>query len=350
MYQLGMIFGVLILSPKLGIYGLAWGVVLGAFLHLTLQIPSLIKQKGSYSLELGIGNPEVAKVVRLIGPRLAGVAVVQFNFWVNSALASQMGPGSLVGVDYGFSLMLMAQAVIAQSVATAMMPTLAAQFALGKMDEVRHSLTATLRGVLFLAVPASIGLILLRQPIIQLLYQRGSFNAHSTELVAWALLWYAAGLIGHSVLEILARAFYALHDTKTPVIVGILAMGLNVVFSFLFSALFVRWGWMPHGGLALANTLATALESIVLLVLMRKRLKGLSSRSLIKGFGQALAASLLMGSVILIWLQKTSISPAWIIALGGTTISAGVYLIVILIMKVPEVQLLIRFIKDRIVR
>ena len=97
MYQLGMIFGVLILSPKYGIYGLAWGVVLGAFLHLILQIPSLIKQRGNYSFELGIGNPEVAEVFRLIVPRLAGVAVVQFNFWVNSALASKMGPGSLVG-------------------------------------------------------------------------------------------------------------------------------------------------------------------------------------------------------------------------------------------------------------
>jgi len=218
------------------------------------------------------------------------------------------------------------------------------------LDEVRHSLTATLRGVLFLAVPASAGLILMRRPIIELLYQRGSFNAHSTELVAWALLWYAAGLIGHSLLEILARAFYALHDTKTPVLVGIVAMGLNVVFSFSFSALFVRLGWMPHGGLALANTLATALESIALLVLMRKRLKGLSSRSLIKGLGQSLAASLLMGSVILVWLQKATISPTWLIALGGTAIGGGVYLLTILIMKVPEVQLLIKFVKDRIVR
>ena len=350
MYQLGMIFGVLVLSPKFGIYGLAWGVVIGAILHLILQIPSLIKQKGSYSFDLGIGDPHVGEVIRLIVPRLAGVAVVQINFWVNSALATQMGPGSLVGVEYGFSLMFMAQAVIAQSVATAMMPTLASQFALGKLDEVRHSLTATLRGVLFLAVPASVGLILLRQPIISMLYQRGNFNAHSTELVAWALLWYAAGLIGHSLLEILARAFYALHDTKTPVMVGVAAMGLNIVFSFSFSALFLRFGWMPHGGLALANTLATALEAIVLLVLMRKRLKGLTSRNLMKGFGQALAASLIMGSVILVWIQRATTSSAWLITLGGVVIGGGVYMILILVLRVPEVQSLIRFVKNRIVR
>jgi len=350
MYQLGMIFGVLILSPKLGIYGLAWGVVLGSLLHLSLQIPSLLKQKGIYSFELGFGNPEVGEVIRLIGPRLAGVAVVQVNFWVNSALASKMGQGSLVGVDYGFSLMLMAQAVIAQSVATAMLPTLATQYALGKLDEVRHSLIATLRGVLFLAAPASVGLILLRKPIIELLYQRGSFNSHSTDLVAWALLWYAAGLIGHSLLELLARAFYALHDTKTPVLVGIVAMALNVVFSFAFSTLFIRLGWMPHGGLAAANTLATALESIALLILMRNRLKGLVLRQLTGGLGQSLAASLLMGTIIFLWLQKMTLSPAWLIALGGTTIGAIVYLLVILIMKVPEFQLVTRSIKERIIQ
>ena len=350
MYQLGMIFGVLVLAPKFGIYGLAWGVVIGAFLHLLLQIPSLIEQKGRYSIDLGIRDPHVGEVIRLIVPRLAGVAVVQLNFWVNSALATQMGPGSLVGIDYGFSLMLMAQAVIAQSVATAMMPTLASQFALGKMDEVRHSLAATLRGVLFLAVPASVGLILLRQPLISLLYQRGNFNAHSTELVAWALLWYAAGLIGHSVVEILARAFYALHDTKAPVIVGVIAMGLNVIFSFSFSALFGRLGWMPHGGLALANTFATALESIVLLVLMQKRLHGLSSLNLLRGFGQALAASLLMGSFILVWIQKATGTPAWLITLGGVVIGGGVYMILILVMRVPEVQSMIKYIKNRISR
>ena len=199
-----------------------------------------------------------------------------------------------------------------------------------------------------MAVPASVGLILLRQPIIELLYQRGSFNAHSTELVAWALLWYAAGLIGHSILEILARAFYALHDTKTPVIVGVVAMGLNVVFSFSFSALFIRWGWMPHGGLALANTLATALEAIALLILMRSRLNGLSSRKLIKGFGQSLAASFLMGTFIVVWLMKATNFSAWLIALGGTFIGGVIYIITILVMRVPEVQSLFRFVRNRI--
>jgi len=270
MYQFGMIFGVLLLSPRMGIDGLAWGVVIGAAAHLLLQIPTLLKQDVEYAPILGLKLAPVREVVRLMGPRLLGVAVVQLNFWVNIRLASEMQEGSVTGVTFAFILMLMPQAAIAQSIATAAMPTLAAQFARGKLDEVRSSLAASLRGVLLLSIPASIGLILLREPIITLLYQRGEFTEHSTTLVAWALLWYAAGLVGHSVLEVLARAFYALHDTKTPVIVGVIAMSLNVVFSFAFAALFKQIGWMPHGGLALANSLATALETIALLVLMRR--------------------------------------------------------------------------------
>ena len=171
--------------------------------------------------------------------------------------------------------MIMAQAAIAQSVAIAAMPTFSAQHALGKTDELRASIAAALRGVTLFALPASVGLILLSKPLVALLYQRGEFNENDVGLVAWSLVWYAAGLVGHSIMEILTRAYYAQHDTKTPVIIGTVAMGLNVVFSILFSRLFVALGWMPLGGLALANSLATALEASVLLIVMRKRLNGI---------------------------------------------------------------------------
>ena len=146
MYQLGMIFGVLVLAPTMGIYGLAWGVVIGAALYMLLQIPSLLKQKVRYSPTLGLENAAVREVFRLMGPRVLGVAVVQLNFWVNIWLASKMVSGSVAGLRYGFSLMLMAQAAIAQSVAIAAMPTFSAQFALGKLDELRASLASSIRG------------------------------------------------------------------------------------------------------------------------------------------------------------------------------------------------------------
>lgn len=341
MYQFGLIFGVLALAPRMGIYGLAWGVVIGSALYLLVQIPGLMKLPNvgrRWIPSLGLDNPSVREVIFLMGPRLFGVAIVQLNFWVNIWLASQMSAGSVSAVTYGFMLMLMAQAVIAQSVATALMPTLAAQYALGRLSDVRSSLAASLRGVLFLSLPASLGLMLLREPIIALLYQRGNFDARSTQLVAWALLWYAAGLVGHCVMEILARAFYSLHDTKTPVLVGAAAMSLNVVFSFAFSALFTQIGWMPHGGLALANSLATALEATVLFLLMRHRLKGLDGARIAKGLAQAALGTLGMSLVLIVWMQVASSYPVWLVALGGVTVGGAVYGLGVWALKILKIS------------
>jgi putative peptidoglycan lipid II flippase len=177
-------------------------------------------------------------------------------------------------------------------VAIAAMPTFSAQHALGKIDEMRNSLAASLRGVILLALPASVGLILLREPLISLLYQRREFDEQDVQLVAWALLWYAAGLVGHSVMEVLTRAFYAQQDTKTPVIIGTIAMGLNVVFSFAFARWFSQIGWMPHGGLALANSLATALEATALFIFMRRRLNGIEGHHIARGFRRAGSAGM----------------------------------------------------------
>jgi len=243
--------------------------------------------------------------------------------------------------------MLMAQIAIAQSIATAAMPTFAAQYALGKLDDVRNSLSASIRGVLLLALPAAVGLIILRVPLISLLYQRGEFDARSTELVAWALLWYAVGLVGHSVMEILARAFYALHDTKTPVLVGIGAMSLNVLFSITFAALFEKIGWMPHGGLALANSLATALEMVLLMILMRKRLGGINGKSITRGFGQASLAALGMGVALVWWTQAQATSATWIVALGGMAIGGIVYLLGVWMLKVPEMRQIAALIRKK---
>jgi putative peptidoglycan lipid II flippase len=350
MYQLGMIFGVLVLAPTMGIYGLAWGVVIGAILYLLLQIPSLVKQKGIYSPTLGLDNASVREVFRLMGPRVLGVAVVQLNFWVNTWLASQMAPGSVAGLQYGFSLMLMAQAAIAQSVAIAAMPTFSAQFALGKLDEMRASLASSIRGVIFLALPASIGLILLREPIIAMLYQRGQFDARMTSLVAWALLWYAGGMIGHSVMEVLTRAFYAQHDTKTPVIIGAIAMGLNVVFSFTFASFFEHIGWLPHGGLALANSLATALEVTVLFIIMRKRLKGINDFHILRGGLLSTAGTLAMSAAVLLCLRFFSELPVWLLAPIGIAAGGLAYTLMMVALRVPELAILTNALRRRLIK
>ena len=350
MYRLGLIFGILVLAPFLGIYGLAWGVVIGAALSLLIQIPDLAKLKGTYTFTLGWKNTAVGEVLRLMGPRLFGVAIVQLNFWVNVWLASQMTEGSVSAVQYGFSFMLMAQAAIAQSVATAAMPTLSTQYALGKFDEIRSTLAASLRGVILLSMPASIGLILLREPILAMIYQHGAFDARSTQMVAWALLWYAAGLVFHSVYEILARAFYAMHDTKTPVLVGAGAMGLNILLSFSLSAWFERIGWMPHGGLALANSIATGLEATILFILMRRRLNGIQDKEVFLAFGQAGLASLGVVLGLFLWMQVINQRSAALTALGGVLAGGFIYGMLVWLLKVPEVHSLILAIRKRISR
>ena len=205
----------------------------------------------------------------------------------------------------------------------------------------RQSLASTLRAVLILAIPASVGLILLRTPLVSLLYQRGEFTARSTELVAWALQWYAVGLVGHALVEILSRAFYALHDTRTPVIVGVGAMGLNIGFSFLFSAVFERVGWMPHGGLALANSLATALESVVLILIMRKRLQGLEGVKIWKGVGLSVLGTGLMAAVVLTWLSLLGGRADWILVFGSAVLGMVSYLGLMWALKMPELRVMV---------
>ncbi len=137
-----------------------------------------------------------------MGPRLLGVAVVQINFVVGTIIASGQPVGSVSSLTYAFQIMTMPEVAIAQAIAIAALPTFSAQVARGELVEMRHSLASTLRGVLLLSLPATFGLILLRYPVIALLYQRGQFDVQSTDMVAWALLWYTVGLVGHSVVEI----------------------------------------------------------------------------------------------------------------------------------------------------
>ncbi|NPV57802.1 MAG: murein biosynthesis integral membrane protein MurJ [Anaerolineae bacterium] len=349
MYSLGWVLGVLVLAPTQGIQGLAWGVVIGALLHLLVQLPQFLRLPArELRLMLGLEDPAVREVGRLMAPRLLGVAVVQLNFLLNTYLASFQPEGSLAAISLAFPLMIMPQAAIAQSAAIAALPTFSAQAALGRLDEMRASLAATLRGVLLLAIPASVGLILLREPIVALVYQRSEFGAASTALVAWALLWYAAGLVGHSVVEIVSRAFYALHDTKTPVMIGVAAMSLNLVLSLTLPGAFTRLGWMPHGGLALANSLATFLEMIGLLWVMRRRLGGLVGARIWSAVGLGALAALAMGAALWLWLSATTgMAQVWR-ALGGVALGAALYGLLLIVLRVPEIGILLTAIKRRL--
>jgi putative peptidoglycan lipid II flippase len=351
MLWIGMILGVIFLTPTMGIFGLAWGYVLGAFLHMAIQIPAILRLPArKYFATLGLRFAAVREVGRLMGPRLIGVAAVQINVLVSTILATAMTGGSLSAIRYAWAVMTMPQVVIAQSIAIAALPTFSAQAAMGKLSEMRSSLAATLRGVILLSLPATAGLILLRAPIVATFFQRGVFTTESTELVAWALLWYTVGLLGHNMVEILSRSFYALHDTKTPVILSVSAMGLNVIFSLAFSALFQKIGWQPFGGLALANSLATGLETMGLWILMRRKLGGIEGNNIWNGFIRSAAATLVMSLVLWGWVNFMQDQPNWAIAAGGVLIGGIVYGVVILLFRVPEATMLIEYLRAKLYR
>jgi putative peptidoglycan lipid II flippase len=211
LYNLGIIGGALAAwsqtqaSPAQRVYLLAWGVVLGAGLHLLVQLPALVRYRPVYQPVLDWADESLRRVGLLMLPRMFGLAVWQINFWVNTAIASALPTGSVSGLAIGFQIFTFPQAAIAQAIATAVFPTLSAQAARDDRQSLRGTLAQALSLTLFLAVPATLGLILLGRPIIALLFEGGEFTRESTELAAWALTWYTVGLIGHSVVEVVTR-------------------------------------------------------------------------------------------------------------------------------------------------
>lgn len=176
----------------------------------------------------------------------------------------------------------------------------------------------------------------MRRPLVALLFERGAFRASSTEAVAWALAFYALGLVGHAGVEILARAFYALHDTWTPVWVGGLAMGLNILLSLTLTAAFAWMGLPPHGGLALANSVATLLEMGGLLALLRPRLGGLGGRTLALSVGRSLLAAAVMGALLVLWQWVLAGRTVWLVGGGGILVGAAGYLLAATLVRAEE--------------
>ena len=337
-YNLSIIGGGVLLGPRIGVMGLAVGAVVGSGLHLMVQVPGLLRHGAHYVPILGLDSPGVREVGRLMAPRMLGTAITQLNFIVNNSLASGLGEGAVSAINYAWLLLMLPQGVLAQAVGTAAFPTFAAQVAQGEREKMRSTLAATLRVIFALCLPATVGLLVLGQPLVVLLFERGAFEAASTEAVTWALIFYALGLIGHAGLEIVARAFYALHDTFTPVWVGGLAMGLNVVLSLTLPGAFGSVGWPPHAGLALANSVATLMELVLLLVLIRQRTGRLEGRQTLTAFAKSGLASLAMGAVLLGWQAALSGAGALALGGGGIVLGAAAYLGIALMLQMEELR------------
>lgn len=350
MNNVGLIVGALIsttLVPAPGnlpaIYWLAYGAVLGAVLHLCVQLPGLWHIRARLRPLLDWRIEGLREVIALMGPRVLGLAVVQINFLVNVRLALPMVEGSVVALTTAWTLMFFALGVIAQSVGTALFPTLSALAANQDFDGFKNRLSTAMRSVLFLSIPATVVLVLLGEPLVALIAQRGAWTAESSAATAWALAFFALGIAGHSLLEVLSRAFYALSDTWTPVWVGLLSMIANITLSLVFIQFIGVPGDLargPFAGLALANSITTLLEGAALWWLMRRRIGSVQDAYVLDGVWRTLAASALMGIAIYTTYAVAGLERAapllTLLAAGG--MGGVVFFAVALLLRLAEAQ------------
>ncbi len=288
-YNASIIFGAVALAGPYGVHGLAWGVVIGSAGHLLVQLPALRGAGMRWSPSIDLGSEAVREVLKLMGPRVIGLGASQINFLVLIFFASFVSDAAISGVNYAFLMMMLPVGVVGMAVATAAFPTFSQQAAAGRLDALRSTVWRSLRAVLFLAVPASAGLIVLAEPAVRLLLERGAFDIGSTDLVADALVVFGIGVFGHAGIEILSRGFYALEDTRTPVQVAVAAMLLNVLLAFALV------GPFELRGLAAAASITAILEFLVLTSLLRGRIGGFDRQ----GLG-SFAARLALATVVMV--------------------------------------------------
>ena len=271
---------------------LAVGVAIGSLAHLAVQLPNLARVGQRYDLTIGLRHPGVRRVAWLMGPRTLGLAAGQINFLVSTVLASGLAAGSLTAYNYAFQLSQIPVGVIGVSIAVALFPTLSQDAALGRIGAIRRQVANAVRVLIFVAAPLTAIMVVLREPLTSVFYQYGLFGQSDADRTASALLFFALGLVGHIVVHVLTRAFYAMQDTKTPVAWAIIAVAINVPL------MAVLVGPMGVEGLALALSISSVLEVIGLLWFLRRRIESVDEQAILRTVARsgvaALAAALLM--------------------------------------------------------
>jgi putative peptidoglycan lipid II flippase len=361
MNSIGIMVGALVIAPLLppaegvaqvgdaNVYGLAYGAILSAVLHLLVQVPGLWRLRAPLRFLPDVRLPGVWDVLRLMGPRVLGQGVVQVNFLVNIFFTGFMVNGSYTALRTAFMLMFFALGVIGQSVGSAVFPTLSALYAENDMDGYKERLAAAMRSVLFLAFPATVAFIVMGEPIVAI-FERGEWTRTDTQATAWALAFYATGIAGFALLEILSRAFYALSDTWTPVKFGILAMVSNIVLSVILIRVIgdpENLARGPFAGLALANAVTTLIEAVLLWWVLRRRIGAIRDAHVLAGAWRALLASVVMGGVLW-WLPAVVPVEGFALAVVGGVIGGAVFFAVSLALGLDEAKTLPRMILRRI--
>ena len=302
-YNLAIIAAAVVLAPLIGVEGLAIGVVIGSILHLAIQLPELRRVGQRYDLTLGLSHPGVRQVAWLMGPRMLGLGAGQLNFIVSTVLASGLAVGSVTAYNYAFQLSQIPVGVLGVSVAVALFPTFSRDAALGRIAEIRRQLSTSLRVLIFLAAPLTAITIVLAGPIASVFFQYGLFSAEASERTAGALVFFSIGLTGHIVVHVLTRAFYAMQDTRTPVLWAIVAVAINVPLMIVLA------GPMGVEGLALALSISATLEVLGLVWALRQRIGSIEEAEVLGSASRSALAALLAALAMLAGLWATQ---AWL--------------------------------------
>lgn len=301
--NVGMILSVLWISPHLPqpILGAAIGVVLGGILQVALQVPWLVKKGISLAPCWMPGHPAVRRVGRLMAPAVFGSAIYQFNQFMGTLLASFLPEGSVSWLYYGDRLVQFPLGVFAIAISTAALPSLSKQAAEEDLGDFCDTLNHALRLVFFITIPSMMGLILLGDLIVSVLFERGVFDSFSRVMTNRALFYYTLGLWAFSGIRVMVSAYYALQDTKTPVKVAAVSLGANLLFSLLLM------GPLKHGGLALALSLSSTIQFCLLALLLKRKMALLELRPVMVSACKCLVASAITG--LALFLLREEIVP-----------------------------------------
>lgn len=340
MYNLGIILGILLLSSRFGIKSAVYGAIVGAALHVLIRIPELWKEGYRPQWVWDLKDPGFRKIMYLTWPRMGGLFIFETNLWLYNALASFISVGSIAAFNFARNFQSVPVSLFGISLATAAFPVLAGHFAAKQEDQFREFLARTISRILFFTMPATLGLLLLASPIIATFLEAGRFTPEHTDVTALALFTFAWAVVFESLVHVLARAFYARQDTFTPMKVILAATLVNFVSSSILSQ------FLGVAGLTLSFTLMVATQTLLLLLLLRKRLGPLRPDILLPSIWKIFLACIAMGGVVGLW--KWLVTNPRIELLGGVILGAGVFLGLAWILGMPELQTLKHLLRSRL--
>ncbi len=296
MYNAGIIFGIVFLVDRMGPIGLAWGVVVGAFLHLVVQLPSVVKAGFKWKPVLLLKDRAVRKIGKLMLPRTFGLAVGQINQLVITIIGSTLIAGSIAVFNLAFNLASVPVSVFAISFAVASFPALSESVAEKNKEKFVLQLSKTIRRILYLIIPVSVFMIALRAQTVRLILGSGAFDWQDTIFTADTLGYFCISLFAQGLVPVLARAFYARHDTKTPVIAGLVSVAVNIVLSLVLAKT------MGVMGLALSFSISSILNVILLGVILKHKVGFLDEKRI--GFAVLKIITGSIGGVVAIQITK----------------------------------------------